>query len=88
MSPTNTTADTTKDATQSTHTCHLPCQFGRLAMLYYPGRSYKAAIRAFRKEIQLTRGLLEALTAIGYQENQRLLSTRQVCMIEEFIGDP
>lgn len=63
-------------------------QFGRLAMLYYPGLAYKAAVRAFRKEIQLTRGLLDKLTSIGYRENQRLLSPRQISVIEQFLGEP
>ena len=49
-------------------------QFGRLAMQYYPGRGYKAAVRAFRKEIELTRGLMSALSDTGYTSTQRLLS--------------
>lgn len=63
-------------------------QFGILAMLYYPGRGYKTALRLFRKEIRLTRGLLEALTDIGYREKQRLLTPRQVSMIEQYLGEP
>ena len=49
-------------------------QFGRLAMQYYPGRGYKAAVRAFRKEIEQTRGLMSALSDTGYTSTQRLLS--------------
>lgn len=63
-------------------------QFGNMAMRYYPGRGYKTAIRLMRKEIVLTRGLLEALQAAGYQEHQRLLTPRQVMIIEKFLGEP
>ena len=63
-------------------------QFGRLAMQYYPGRGYKAAVRAFRKEIELTRGLMSALSDTGYTSTQRLLSPRQVSIIEDNLGEP
>ena len=63
-------------------------QFGRLAMQYYPGRGYKAAVRAFRKEIELTRGLMSALADTGYTSTQRLLSPRQVSIIEDYLGEP
>lgn len=63
-------------------------QFGLLAMRYYRGRGYKAALRLFRKEIRLTRGLFEALTDIGYTEGQRLLTPRQMQVIERFLGEP
>ena len=63
-------------------------QFGRLAMQYYPGRGYKAAVRAFREELRLTRGLTDALTATGYKDTQRLLSPRQIRIIEDYLGEP
>lgn len=63
-------------------------QFGRLAMQYYPGRGYKAAVRAFREELRLTRGLMDALVATGYKDTQRLLSPRQIRIIEDFLGEP
>ena len=62
--------------------------FGRLAMLYYPDRGYKRAVHLFRQEIQLTRGLLDALQSIGYHENQRILTPRMVQVIEEYLGEP
>ena len=62
--------------------------FGKLAMLYYPDRGYKRAVHLFRQEIVLTRGLLGALRAIGYHENQRILTPRQVQVIENFLGEP
>ena len=63
--------------------------FGRLAMLYYPDiRSPKRASHLFRQEIRLTRGLLDALQSIGYHESQRILTPRQVQVIEEYLGEP
>lgn len=64
----------------------LPTQFGRLAMLFYPDRGYKRAVKLFREELRLTRGLLQALQNVGYRENQRVLTPRQVKVIEEFLG--
>ncbi len=63
-------------------------QFGNLAMLYYPGRGYKRAVHLFRQELEHTRGLLEALQAIGYRENHRILTPRMVQVIEEYLGEP
>lgn len=64
-----------------------PTQFGRLAMRYYPDRGYKRAVSLFREEIRITGGLQEALYAIGYHDNQRMLTPRQVRVIEEFLGE-
>jgi hypothetical protein len=63
-------------------------QFGNLAMRYYKGKNYKTALRLFRKEIELTRGLLQALQDVGYRDNQRLLNKRQLEVIEEYLGEP
>ena len=62
--------------------------FGRLAIRYYPDRGYKRAVHLFREEIGYTRGLLDALKRVGYRENQRLLTPRQVQVIEDFLGEP
>ena len=64
------------------------CHFGRLALLYYPDRGYKRAVRLFRQELKETRGLLQALTDLGYRGNERILTPRQVQLIEEFLGEP
>lgn len=63
-------------------------QFGNTAMRYYPGRSYKSALLAFRQEIRDTRGLLAALKDVGYRETQRKLSPRQMQVIEDYLGEP
>lgn len=95
MSATNT-ADTTNATTTTKPKSKSPNrlksrkknQFGRLAMQYYPGRGYKAAVRAFREELRLTRGLMSALADTGYTGTQRLLSPRQIRIIEDYLGEP
>lgn len=63
-------------------------RFGRLALLYYPKQGYKRAVYLFRNELRQTRGLLEALQATGYCENQRQFTPRQVQVIADFLGEP
>ena len=64
------------------------CRFGRLALLYYPDRGYKRAVHLFRQEIRDTRGLLQALQDVGYKGNERILTSRQVQVIEDYLGEP
>lgn len=64
-----------------------PTQFGRLAQRYYPDRGYKRAVALFREEIRITGGLQKALEELGYHENQRMLTPRQVRVIEEYLGE-
>ena len=64
-----------------------PTQFGRLAQRYYPDRGYKRAVALFREELRLTGGLMDALVKVGYTENSRVLSPRQVRVIKEFLGE-
>lgn len=61
-------------------------QFGNVALRYYPDHGYKSAIRLFRREFELTLGLLPALEAVGYRQNQRILSPRMVQVIEDYLG--
>ena len=56
-------------------------------MLYYPDRGYKRAVHLFRQELRQTRGLYQALQAVGYRNNQRILTPRQVQVIEEYLGE-
>ena len=64
-----------------------PTQFGRLAQRYYPDRGYKRAVALFREELKITGGLQKALEELGYHENQRMLTPRQVRVIEEYLGE-
>ena len=62
--------------------------FAELAQMYYPDHQYDSALRHFREEMHLTRGLWEAMTAVGYREKQKLLSRSQVKTIVTFLGEP
>ena len=62
-------------------------QFGRLAQRYYPDRGYKRAVALFREEIKITGGLQKALEQLGYHDSQRILSPRQVQVIEKYLGE-
>jgi len=65
-----------------------PYPFAELAQMYYPDHQYDSALRHFREEMHLTRGLWEAMTAVGYREKQKLLSRSQVKTIVTFLGEP
>ena len=62
-------------------------QFCNLAMSYYPDRGYKRAVALFREEKRITGGLLKALEKLGYHESLRMLTPRQVRVIEEYLGE-
>ena len=65
-----------------------PCNFGDLAQLYYPDHNYDSALRHFREEMKLTRGLWDALTAVGYKPYCKVLTRGQVKTIVQFLGEP
>jgi hypothetical protein len=48
---------------------------------------YKAALRMFRKEIEQSPKLYEELKALGYKGNERILSLRQLKVIEKYLGE-
>ena len=62
--------------------------FGQLAQLYYPDHNYDSALRHFREEMHLTRGMWKAMTAQGYKENTKQLTRAQVRTIVQFLGEP
>ena len=66
----------------------MPLQnFGALAQRYYPDKTYRTATRLFRRELEVTKGLLRALKRVGYSPTSRLLTSTQVRVIEKFIGE-
>lgn len=66
----------------------MPLQnFGTLAQRYYPDKTYRTATRLFRRELEVTKGLLRALKKAGYTPTSRLLTRTQVRIIEKFIGE-
>ena len=62
--------------------------FGDLAQLYYPDHNYDSALRHFREEMHLTRGMWKAMRAEGYKENTKTLTRAQVRTIVRFLGEP
>ena len=62
--------------------------FGELAQMYYPDHNYDSALRHFREEMHLTRGMWEAMVAQGYKEKSKMLTRAQVRVIVQFLGEP
>jgi hypothetical protein len=56
--------------------------------MYYPDHSYDSALRHFREEMHLTRGMWAAMEAEGYKENTKMLTRAQVRTIVQFLGEP
>ena len=52
------------------------------------GKNHKTALKSFRQESREPRGVYQALTDLGYRGNERILTPRQVQVIEEFLGEP
>ena len=65
-----------------------PYPFAELAQMYYPDHQYDSALRHFREEMHLTRGMWAAMTAQGYKENTKMLTRAQVRTIVQFLGEP
>ena len=51
-------------------------------MLYYPDRGYKRAVHLFRQEIQLTRGLLDALKTSAILSSKEFFTFILICAIK------
>ena len=62
--------------------------FGDLAQMYYPDHNYDSALRLFRREMHDTRGLWEALQAVGYKEYTKVLTRAQVKVIVKYLDPP
>ena len=45
-------------------------------------------MRLFRREMHETRGMWEAMQAVGYKENTKVLTRTQVKTIAQFLGEP
>ena len=65
-----------------------PYNFGELAQMYYPDHPYDSALRLFREEMHLTRGLLDAMVAEGYKEKTKTFTRAQVKVIVKFLDPP
>ena len=56
--------------------------------MYYPDHNYDSALRLFRREMHDTRGMWEAMQAVGYKEKTKYLTRSQVKVIVKFLGEP
>ena len=56
--------------------------------MYYPDHNYDSALRHFREEMHLTRGMWQAMRDVGYKENTKQLTRAQVRTIVQFLGEP
>lgn len=65
-----------------------PYPFAELAQMYYPDHQYDSALRHFREEMHLTRGLWNAMVAVGYKPYTKVLTRGQVKTIVKFLGEP
>ena len=62
--------------------------FAELAQMYYPDRNERSAIRLFREELLVTRGLKDALVALSYRRYNKILTRGQVQTIIQYLGEP
>ena len=65
-----------------------PYNFGELAQMYYPDRDYQGALRLFRREMHETRGMWQAMEAVGYKDYTKVLTRAQVKVIVKFLDPP
>ena len=63
-------------------------RFGELAQMYYPDHHYNSALRLFRREMHETRGMWEAMQAVGYKDYTKVLTRGQVKVIVQYLGEP
>ena len=56
--------------------------------MYYPDHNYDSALRLFRREMHDTRGMWQAMQAVGYKEKTKVLTRAQVKVIVKFLGEP
>lgn len=62
--------------------------YGELAQMYFPNISKHSANIQFRRWIRLNEKLQEKLAASGHKRWQKLLTTKQVELIIDAIGEP
>jgi hypothetical protein len=65
-------------------------EYGRmeLAQIYCHTIMPESAWKKFRRWMQLYPGLMESLTAIGYNEHSRSFTPAQVRLIVDALGEP
>lgn len=59
-----------------------------LAMLYFPDSDPRIATNHLMRWINRNQSLLRELHATGYYRHSKFFTTRQVCAIIDYLGDP
>ena len=59
-----------------------------LAMLYFPDSDPRTATCHLMRWINRNPTLLQELKSTGYYRSSKYFTTRQVCMILDYLGDP
>lgn len=59
-----------------------------LAMLYFPDSDPRTATCHLMRWINRNPTLIQELKATGYYRNSKYFTTRQVCTILDYLGDP
>ena len=59
-----------------------------LAMLYFPDSDPRIATKHLMRWINRNQSLLRELKATGYYSHSKYFTTRQVCAILDYLGDP
>ena len=59
-----------------------------LAMLYFPDSDPRTATNHLMRWINRNQSLLRELHAAGYYSHSKFFTTRQVCAIIDYLGDP
>ena len=59
-----------------------------LAMLYFPDSDPRIATNHLMRWINRNQSLLRELKATGYYSHSKFFTTRQVCAILDYLGDP
>ena len=59
-----------------------------LAMLYFPDSDPRIATNHLMRWINRNQSLLQELHATGYYNHSKFFTTRQVCAILDYLGDP
>ena len=56
--------------------------------MYYTDHTRESALRLFRREMHETRGMWQAMQAVGYREYTKVLTRSQVRTIVKFLDEP
>ena len=65
-----------------------PMSKKELALAYGPGLSMGGALKRLNAWLHYNADLMQALYAVHYRDNQRILTVRQVAIVYQYLGRP